>query len=372
MEIINTGYISRAEPGTTRACITFAAVTALADGTLLATARAGQDKDCDGELIEFYRSNDNGQSWSKPEIPFRDVMVNGHLGTLKLCYLTEISPGHVLAAAMWIDREAHPGKPLFNSDTEGCLPMAILLADSHDRGQSWSPWRQVPMPDNIGPPSLTNPILKLANCTLAMSIETNKHYRDTSKWKQKAVFFHSTDLGQSWTGPVSVAEDRTARIFNWDLRCGVGVDDRIATFAWTYDTEAEKYVNIHRRISGDGGYSWDAQVDLGFADQAGPPAMLADGRVLLVWVDRFGDQCIRARVAPAIDAPFDADSEVVVYKHQTPPDAGSRDMGDLLAGMEMWSFGLPYATALNDGDVLISFYAGNSQAMDIHFARLRL
>ena len=36
---------------------------------------------------------------------------------------------------LWIDREAFPGQPLFNPETEGCLPMSILLADSFDGGR---------------------------------------------------------------------------------------------------------------------------------------------------------------------------------------------------------------------------------------------
>ena len=35
--------------------------------------------------------------------------------------------------------------------------------------------------------------------------------------------------------------------------------------------------------------------DLGFADQPGHPAMLADGSVVMAWVDRFGTRSIRAR-----------------------------------------------------------------------------
>jgi hypothetical protein len=39
--------------------------------------------------------------------------------------------------------------------------------------------------------------------------------------------------------------------------------------------------------------------------------------------------------------------------------------------MARWSFGLPFAEALPDGDVLIAYYAGSAQAMDIRWARLR-
>lgn len=372
MHILATGILGQGEPGTKRACLTFPTLTCLDDGTLLATGRAGDDKDSDLEQIELYCSHDSGRTWSAPWSPFEAATVEGRAGSLKLCYLTELSPGHILAATMWVDRASYPGKTLFNAETEGCLPMAILLADSFDQGRSWTSWRQVAMPEELGPPSLTNPILKLSDGSLAMSIETNKHYEDGSKWMQKAVFLYSKDLGKTWSEPVSVAEDSEARIFNWDLRCGVGPDERIASFAWTYDRRSEKYLNIHRRISSDGGRSWSGAEDLGFADQAGPPAMLPDGRVVLVWVDRFGSQSIRARIAPSLDAPFDPASEVVVYAHTSGPKNQAGDTGDLLVGMELWSFGLPYAEALPDGDVLVTYYAGDNEAMSLHWARLRL
>ena len=66
-------------------------------------------------------------------------------------------------------------------------------------------------------------VTALADGSLALSIETNKHYHDASPWMQKVVFFHSSDQGQTWGEPVVAGEDPTGRIFNWDLRCGVAV-----------------------------------------------------------------------------------------------------------------------------------------------------
>ena len=43
---------------------------------------------------------------------------------------------------MWVDRQTFPGQPLFNEETEGCLPMEIVLADSHDLRRTWSGWRR--------------------------------------------------------------------------------------------------------------------------------------------------------------------------------------------------------------------------------------
>jgi hypothetical protein len=205
-----------------------------------------------------------------------------------------------------------------------------------------------------------------------MSIETNKPYFDGSKWYQRAVLFHSADLGQSWTGPVTVAQDPTGRIFNWDQRLGVAPDGRIGTFIWTYDSQTHRYLNVHRRLSVDGGQSWSLVEDLGFPDQAAHPAIFPAGRVILPWVDRFESQSIRACFAPDIAAAFEPASEVTLYQHGPAGSSAGDDTGALLAEMSRWSFGLPYAEALPEGDALVVYYAGTDTAMDIHWARLRL
>ncbi len=144
---------------------------------------------------------------------------------------------------MWVDCQMHPGNPLFNEQTEGCLPMKILLADSHDGGRSWSDWRVLPVPAEIGPPSLTNPVLRLSSGRLAISIETNKNYNDSGKWFQRVVCFYSADNGQTWSDPVTICQDPVAVIFNWDQRAGVYPDGRLVTFTWTYNSKTTEYFN---------------------------------------------------------------------------------------------------------------------------------
>ena len=370
MQITESGILCRGQPTTSRAILTFPTVIALADGSVLATYRTGSTKDSEDETVEFVRSMDGGSTWSDPWIPFENPTLDGVPGSLRVCYLTELSPGHLLAAALWIDRGAYPGGMLFNEETEGCLPMSILLAESRDAASSWTPWQLVPMPEEVGPPSLTSPVLKLADGSLALSIETNKQYNDASPWMQKVVFFHSHDQGQNWAEPVVAGEDPSGRIFYWDLRCGVAPDGRVGIFSWTYDTKANSYLNIHRRVSSDHGHTWGDAEDLGFADQAARPAILPDGRVLLAWVDRFGSRSIRARLAASIDAPFDAATEVVIYSQDRASVDQTDSTAELLSEMSLWTFGLPYAETLPDGAVLVIYYAGTDKAMDIHWAKI--
>lgn len=369
MIIAAQGVLARGLAGTGRAALTFPSVTALASGRLIATLRAGATKDDAGEQIEVHRAGPLGEDWSGPEAILPAPLVDGKTGSLKLCYLTETAPGSLLAAAMWVDRQSHPGAPLFNPETDGCLPMAILIARSRDDGQSWSDWQQVPLPDALGPPSLTAPVLAMPDGALVMSLETNKAYDDAGPWDQRAVFLRSTDGGRTWSEPRTVAQDRTGRLFNWDLRCGVRPDDRIDTFAWTYDTEAGAYLDIHHRTASPDGTDVTPARPLGFADQPGRPAMLGDGRLVLPYVDRFGAGRICARLASFPARDFGA--PVVLYQHD---DAGgASSAGDkTLAQMPRWSYGLPWAEVLPGGDVLVLWYAGTPDRMDIHWARLNV
>ncbi len=374
MRISDRGVLNCGEPGTGRAISTFPTVTPLADGTLLATYRVGTTKDSADETIEIRRSDDDGRTWSAPVSPF-DGTVNGTRGSLKTAYVTPIAGEHLIAAALWVDRETYPGEPLFNEKTEGCLPMAILLSDSRDLGRTWTSWRVLPLPEEIGPPSLTSPILRLPSGRLAVSIETNKSYEDKSQWFQHVVYAYSDDCGQTWGPPVTICQDPTARIFHWDQRAGVCPDGQLMTFTWTYDRETTRYLNVQRRLSRDEGNTWTAPEDLGFADQPSHPAILPDGRVVVAWVDRFQSRSIRARLAERIDAPFLPETEIVLYELEagtpaTATEAGST--GDLLAEMGVWNFGLPFAESLPDGDAMVVYYEGTPSSMKTCFVRLSL
>jgi hypothetical protein len=372
MKIVETGRVTQTMQGTPHAIYTFPAVVELSNGTLLLTCRVGSSKDSVDETIELYRSVNGGSTWSTPKKPFAEARVNDKQSSFRLCYLTEINPDHLLAASMWIDRETYDGEPFFNPDTEGCLPMGIFLADSFDQGITWSEWRVVDLPEELGPPSLTNPLIQLPDGTLVMNIETNKQYYDSSKWYQRVVCLHSSDLGKTWGDPMDAGFDPSGEIFNWDQRVGMTTDGTLATFTWTYNTSTQQYLNIHRRISDDGGRTWSEAEDIGVTDQAAHPAILPDGHTVLAWVDRFQSQSIRARLAPHIDAEFDPASEIIIYAHQANDSKQSDDTGALLEEMSLWSFGLPYAESLANGDVMVVYYAGNDQTMDIHYARLRI
>ena len=371
LEIIASGILAAGVSGTSHATYAFPAFISLSNGVLLATCRHGSKKDSDDEKIEIYTSEGNGTTWSKGKNLFAPVKVDGKQGSLKLCYLTEIKKGHVIAACMWVDRQSYPNKPLFNEETEGCLPMEILLSDCFDDGKTWSDLRKVSLPDNLGPKSLTGPILKLKDGSIALTIEVNKHYLDAGKWKQRVVIIHSLDDGKTWEEPITILEDKNGKIFYWDLRAGVDAIGNIVAFAWTYNRETYAYLNIHQLISSDHGKTWSDPEDIGITDQPSHPAIMKNGSVVLAWVDRFKSQSIRIRMASGINQKFDKNTELVLHNQDIKKTA-TNNTGELLGEMSLWSFGLPFAEVLPDNDVMVMYYAGNENVLDIHWVRIRI
>jgi hypothetical protein len=364
VRVVDSDVLTAPVPGTARAVAKQVHLANLSDGSVLAVYRIGDASDTANGTAEIRRSTDGGRTWSDPETPF-ETSFGGVRGTLYALAITPLGGSRLLATGLWVDREAFPGAPIFNPETEGCLPMKILLADSTDNGRSFSAWREVAVPEDVGPPSLTSPVRRLASGRLLLSIESNKPYWSREAWFQRVVYLYSSDEGATWTAPVTVCQDPTGRIRNWDQRVIAGPDGRLVSFTWTYDAADVRYLNIQRRLSSDEGLTWTAPEDLGFAEQPAHPALLSDGRVVLVWVDRFGSHSIRARLAAAIDAPFPASSEVVLYQLPAAapdPSGVEGDGGEALAAMQTWTFGLPYALALPDDHVLVAAYLGDSDA----------
>jgi hypothetical protein len=76
-------------------------------------------------------------------------------------------------------------------------------------------------------------------------------------------------------------------------------------------------------------------------------------------------------MASNIDQDFDENTELILHT-QKKARSTTDNTGDLLSEMSLWSFGLPFAEVLPDNNVMIMYYAGNKDVMDIHWVRLRI
>ena len=164
-------------PGSVRRSSAFPCLAALSDGRLIISHRVGSVKDSGDGTIFLSESRDGGQTWEGRGTPFADVWEGVH-GELRYGGITELEPGHLLAALLWFDR-SDPAAPLFHPETEGLLPARILLSESSDGGRTWGQYRRLDISPMIQP-AITGPILRLSDGLLLCAFETNKEYNDPS------------------------------------------------------------------------------------------------------------------------------------------------------------------------------------------------
>jgi hypothetical protein len=157
----------------------------------------------------------------------------------------------------------------------------------------------------------------------------------------------------------------------WDARYALGNKGIYVAAFWTYDRQQQRDANIHLSYSADGGRRWSAPRDTGIIGQVCHPVLLDDGKLLLVYVDRYLTHTIRAVLSDDMGQSFR--DEVVIYEHPTADGRNGRSskaMTNYLQEMDIWTFGRVDAVKAPDGQVMIVYYAGTRDATNIHWAQL--
>lgn len=151
---------------------------------------------------------------------------------------------------------------------------------------------------------------------------------------------------------------------------------RLIALFWTHDRQAGQDRSIHAAWGTPDGRDWTAPpADTGLAGQIACPLCLGEEKVLAVYVHRHDPPSIRAVLSRDFGRTWDLAEECVVYESTAGRESGvggQREFGDYWADMNRWTFGHPEACHLPNGDVFVVFYAGDTAAMSVRWARLAL
>jgi hypothetical protein len=182
----------------------------------------------------------------------------------------------------------------------------------------------------------------------------------------------SQDQGQSWPKHAITSNDPENRVFYWDQRPGVLADGTVLDVFWTYDNQAATYLNIHARESMDNGCTWSQLWDAGVPGQPAQPVSLPDGRIAMVYVDRTGPPAIKMRISSDKGRTWRESGEVVIHQAGSGSQTWNKgSMQDAWAEMGKFSTGLPATSPLQNGQILVVYYAGpDTDRTDIRWARL--
>ena len=153
----------------------------------------------------------------------------------------------------WED-DSNPLLPMFNEQTEGLVDMKLFTAVSEDGGAHFSPPQPVRCgPYDDAPTPTTGAMLLLPDGRWAAPFEVNKHYDDPHPWQHASCLTFSSDQGATWSEVAVVHTDPARQIFCWDQRLAVLPDGDLLGLFWTFDRQANAYLNIHARRSTDSG-----------------------------------------------------------------------------------------------------------------------
>ncbi len=352
----------------------FVSLCRLSTGSLLCGFQLGPKKHAVTSTIRFCRSEDDGNTWQESPVRF-DNRIDGVPGSMSSGEIVELAPGHLLLYATWFDR-SDPARPLFDPETEGILRSKQLLSESHDDGITWSDWRVLPWSDLKGCSS-TGPLLQWPDGRIALPFESYKEYDDPSPATHGAWLVVSDDNGQTFGDPVSVGQHPEHRIYYWDQRLcrGVGEDDAMAMF-WTHDLDAQQDLPVYfRHFSlSDDKDALQSISDTGIPGQIAAPLMLDDGRIVAFVVDRSGPMTMKLWQSTDGGQSWPAEQSLLVYEHneQAALTQGTSDVdyAKYWEDMTKWSFGHPAIRPLDDGRVLLAFYAGVPDCLSVHWARV--
>ena len=375
MRILDHGivYDATAAPFHRRFCA-FTNTTVLSGGRILVQVHAGSAKESPDENVLMRLSSDAGRTWEAVCDGLPPLIVDGKLGSWHHARVTELAPGHLLGAFWWLDR-SDPSRPMINPDTTGTLPNRIFLTDSFDDGRTWVNRREVdtrPFPSV----ALMGAPLVLADGSIAVVSEAWKTYDDASGGEHSAILTVSHDGGNAFEASVVVAHDSANRLLFWDERLTVDPESgRLIGLFWTHDRVAGQDCNAHIAWGTLDGRSWSYPSDTGFAGQIPRPLVVADGRLLCVYVHRHWPPSLRVVLSPDYGKTWDVTNELVFYEHAAGAQAGmdgKRDFADYYADMRVWSFGHAEPGLLPDGTVFVAFYAGDALSLSIRWARIEL
>jgi len=370
MKIVDQGTIfdnPEGHPNRTSAC--FPAIEMLADGRLLASCQVGPSKNSAASELLFFESFDEGKTWQPIDVNF-NWAYQGVPGRPAAGHLAEISPGRLLMTVLWVDR-SDPDAPFFHPETEGLLPVKMLLTESADGGYTWSDFREIDSSPFIQA-TPTGPIIPLAEGTLIAPFEVNKEYLDPSPWLQKAGVVFSYDGGYTWKDARVAAHDSTRELFYWDQRHALLPDGTILVIFWTYNNVSGRDIDLHWAVSNDSGKTWTKPAPTGIAGQASVPVALGGSDVLLLSVHRYEPPCLRALLSHDGGRTWDEESALVFYEKPMPAIPPADRTADYLQEMGLWTFGLPTGRLLPNGDVFCVYYAGDAEQTGIYWVRIAL
>ncbi len=320
------------------------------DGIVCSYSDAGGQFATGGSSIA--RSLDGGRTWTAEGqicTPGRDAFPGALLRTSSL-------PGQDTVYA-------YGGRALaVGQDRFGEREVDAILLVSTDGAHSWSEASTVPMPTKML--EISHGVLPLPDGRILAPAATI----EPGRLGAEVLIAISDDGGHTWPGHSTAMSDPRGESGYLEQKLAYLGEGRILATAWTVTLAGVRDQPNSFAISHDRGETWSSPGSIGTRGQTLSVLPLGDDRLLILYNRRYGRQGIVAALTDLKDSDWPIHSEIMVYEaEQVRNDPLFEDGVDEMLD---FTFGFPTAVRLPDGDILVTYWAGEYGRTSVRWARL--
>jgi len=349
-------------------CRAYPLTTPLRDGSVVTVYRRGQSKHSHDGVLVMQKSSDGGTSWDDPTVVF-DGIGDDPTQTAVTGGMVQTPSGDLLTV-FGVVEGLKPGVYMF-SEEGNVLPRKTLIRRSRDGGETWSPAEVFETP-RLGRAGITARPVVTAAGEVCMLLEFR-----TSAGAQGTAAVFSRDDGQTFTDPVIVAEDRTGSLSLCDARATVRPDGRILVMLWTFRQDNEETIEVHRVHSDDHGRTWSEPESIGLVGQITAPLALPSGELVAVSNFRQSPEGIQLWCSWDGGQNWNADPRIQMWDlgrgsvlgEAVTAGPGEESGAGVWDELQRFSFGTPDLALLQDGTVLMTYYATISEIIHVRACR---
>ena len=339
-------------------------LTRLSDGSFLLVTLEDPVRKLGPEgRFKAFRSIDHCKTWSEMTAPTIHDEKNPRYG-YRLCFITEIEPGNLLASYVRVDR-TNRDEPQFHIETDGMQYSEVRLVRSYDNGETWNEPATLDyqLPDLI----MAGGFVRLPDDHLGMPCEIWHEWDKGWREGPSTRLIRSFDNGETWPeASVMARDEHTASIFG-DPKIAVLPDGKLMALFWRYSLASGKDMPIHSSLSADSGRSWGAPKSSGIVGQRSSPVSLGDGLVLCVYQKRFGEDAgLKGIMSFDEGKTWTPDSDQSIYRigHHT------NDTNPFSGYTHSYAFGYSSVLKASDHEILIPFWMNGGAACHVRILRI--
>lgn len=338
-------------------------VTLLKNGEILAAYDLGQGCESMDYSTHLSRSQDGGATWEPPR-KFVEDCATRRANTL--ARIRAVSDGTIVAFGAYMYRD-DPDRGFVNPDNLGYTPMDLILAKSHDGGNTWEKPSIIQTP-LVGPSwEICHTIVELSDGRWLAPASTWKGWNGEAPNGMKAIAFVSHDQGKSWPEYMTVMDDYANGNCSFEQSVVQLPDGRLLALLWSLNEASGTTNPTPYTISQDGRTFGPGRLT-GFHAQTTKIVSLGDDRVLCLYRrhDQPGLWATVARIA--------GDDWINLDSAPLWQGAESGMSGTTTPGAELRElrFGFPNMVLLPDGAVFVAFWCQEDCINNIRWMRLRV